>query len=849
MWKNLENIRRQVEDGAKEFAQAAIEGVRDLKAQQGVEDEFAPHSSDVRLLRSDVGIDKGDRVLSTAESRADPRSTSASVSGDTGSLAAQHGVVNLTSPSAQLLDAQNGHVRASKASHDQKDKVASKDHHATSSKSTRENDPIDPIDRHRNITSGPDVVAGSSSPLEGTAHHDATSGVFNKSSFVVEQSLLPSSATTEVQSASSYTPKPMTLKETAPSLTSSVKSGHHGVAPVNDLGPELSSKLVSSSNPTARPAIDLRASESQAAAGPKPLHGSSSTIQATAVTTAPSAEAAVLKVQVSRLQGAGPSHHNSDGDDIRHAYAEMKKAYDDMKTLLKKSMDECVRLSEEVMRLETECSSARHEATEWKEANKTVSKQVAESRAKAAAAKREVEEMERSLTHTRRELQEERGRHAEEAGTAELEVLRSELANAVRKATAAVVAAEASEDRAKAAEAAMSQAEAARNESDRLRREAQIEAHAAVSAAEAERSTRAEAEGLSEALRQDGERRARVFNNAVRAAIGKVQRELEAERDELQCQLREMQKALLDSKTELKRALVSEEAAVAEAAARTADAVAVGQVADAAEHAAERARLREEEATQRAAAAESARRQAEAEVSTLRLDCTTYKKAAERAEAECAELRSEAMRLQASLESRVEDLQGDLERWRDRAETASTALIAAEQNLEQAQAKNTEAVKQAQFECAAALCRVEELEAQLQTMKTSSGVMSRLFQIPTKEDVLAGLGLEMCQDDRLRWKQGSDIEAAGGAGAATPVATRPRGKGVANGGSADLLRGAGGKVLGAVSLRIWLIAAYLTLLHIAVMVSFTHSSAHISDVTAVECEKLMLVKAHEQILP
>jgi hypothetical protein len=31
MWKNIENIRKQVEDGAKEFAQAAIEGVRDLK--------------------------------------------------------------------------------------------------------------------------------------------------------------------------------------------------------------------------------------------------------------------------------------------------------------------------------------------------------------------------------------------------------------------------------------------------------------------------------------------------------------------------------------------------------------------------------------------------------------------------------------------------------------------------------------------------------------------------------------------------------------------------------------------------------------------------------------------------
>lgn len=63
---------------------------------------------------------------------------------------------------------------------------------------------------------------------------------------------------------------------------------------------------------------------------------------------------------------------------------------------------------------------------------------------------------------------------------------------------------------------------------------AQSEAHAALAAAEAERSTRAEAEDQTETLRQEQERRARVFNNAVKAAVGRVQRELEGERDELQ---------------------------------------------------------------------------------------------------------------------------------------------------------------------------------------------------------------------------------------------------------------------------------------------------------------------------
>jgi hypothetical protein len=39
---------------------------------------------------------------------------------------------------------------------------------------------------------------------------------------------------------------------------------------------------------------------------------------------------------------------------------------------------------------------------------------------------------------------------------------------------------------------------------------------------------------LTETLKLEQERRARVFNNAVKAAVGRVQAELEAERDELQ---------------------------------------------------------------------------------------------------------------------------------------------------------------------------------------------------------------------------------------------------------------------------------------------------------------------------
>lgn len=127
----------------------------------------------------------------------------------------------------------------------------------------------------------------------------------------------------------------------------------------------------------------------------------------------------------------------------------------------------------------------------------------------------------------------------QEAGTAELEALRVQLSSTVHKASLAVAACEAAEKRAADAEQARAAAEALRVEAERLRREAEAAAHGSMLAAEQERSTKAEAEGLSLTLKEEGERRARVFNNALRAAVQKVQSELEAERDGLKVELDE----------------------------------------------------------------------------------------------------------------------------------------------------------------------------------------------------------------------------------------------------------------------------------------------------------------------
>lgn len=79
----------------------------------------------------------------------------------------------------------------------------------------------------------------------------------------------------------------------------------------------------------------------------------------------------------------------------------------------------------------------------------------------------------------------------------------------------------------------------------------------------------------------------------------------------------------------------------------------------------------------------------------------------------------------------------------------------------------------------------------------------------------AGLGLELWKDDRLRWKA-EDVEQ--------PTAVRPLPKTRAAAtarGMADSLKSTAGQLAGQVSLRTWLLVAYLSVLHVAVMVSFT----------------------------
>ncbi|GIL47021.1 hypothetical protein Vafri_3858 [Volvox africanus] len=380
--------------------------------------------------------------------------------------------------------------------------------------------------------------------------------------------------------------------------------------------------------------------------------------------------------------GAGRSAFESDAD-LRKAYADMKQAYDDMKSLLKKSMDECVRLSEEVVRVESMARQAQAQAAEQASAARAAKKEAADANVALTTARKEAAAAERTLAKVKAQLEaKEQQENSKAAETAELDVLHGELAAAVRKAMAAVAAKEAAEARAAQSDTARQEAEQARNEADRLRREAEAEAHAALAAAEAERNSRAEAQGMSEALKVESERRARVFNNAVKAAVGKVQRELEAERDELQAQLRASLRSLGEIKEELRLALAAADEAAAEAEARTRDAAAAGTLAVAAEAAAERAVARETEAMAAAQAAEAARQQLQAELEQVKFDKQESDARARVLDSALASLRSQTERERSAAAATASELERELRRQAERAEAATSALAGVEKQLE-----------------------------------------------------------------------------------------------------------------------------------------------------------------------
>eukprot|EP00198_Chlamydomonas_reinhardtii_P001621 XP_001690957.1 predicted protein [Chlamydomonas reinhardtii] len=278
----------------------------------------------------------------------------------------------------------------------------------------------------------------------------------------------------------------------------------------------------------------------------------------------------------------------------------------------------------------------------------------------------------------------------------------------------------------------------------------------------------------------------------------------------------DMKKAYEDMKSLLKKSMdecvrLSEEVVRVEATSR--------QVAETAELEAVRTELASTAEAQAALAAAEAERSSRAE----------------------AQGTSEALRLESERRARVFNNAV-------KAAVGKAQLRAAHRSLEEAreEMRQREAAERAASEVSSAMKRVEELEAELGQLRTSLGAGGgkgalaglSLFQLPTKEDVLAGLGLEMWKDDRLRWKS-EDVETP------TPTAPRPRPRPAADKAGAG---GAKSNVAGHISLRVWLIIGYLLVLHIAVMVSFTRNAPDVAALCATSAAELKAVAEHK-VLP
>ncbi|BDA41685.1 hypothetical protein COCOBI_02-4660 [Coccomyxa sp. Obi] len=393
------------------------------------------------------------------------------------------------------------------------------------------------------------------------------------------------------------------------------------------------------------------------------------------------------------------------------------------------------------------------------------------------------------------------------------EDLEAQLEAAQTRAQAAVDAAAAAQARAAAAEAAREEAVSARAAAERARRETEAQAYAAAEAAEAERNERAAAEGLSEQLQADANRRAKVFHNAVKAAVAKVQAELEEERDALEARLRQVEHALAEAQQGAAASAAAAQEARREAAARTRDAEDSGGLAVAAQEAADAAAARERAARAAAASADAALKELQGTFDSSEAQLRETSARAQAAEAAADRAREQLEAAQQKLATAASASQAGIARWQSRAEAASVATREIEGRYQAAADASAKAAAHALQDARTAQAQVEALERQLAEVRQARGV--RLYGLPSRADIFASLGLERWREERLlpgTAPSSLDLEAAA-------ASKKDRG----DSSHRQLFGRDVGPVgvRGHVSLRTWIIITYLVLLHVAVMLSFT----------------------------
>jgi len=499
-----------------------------------------------------------------------------------------------------------------------------------------------------------------------------------------------------------------------------------------------------------------------------------------------------LESRLSALSG-NVEARDAEVTQLREENESLSSAFEEMRILLKQSVDERSRLNEELLSMERQLARARKEgadAVTALEASKREHMEVSMALAEANANAQQLQATDRAMSAEARDGVQ----AAAEAARAEA----AELRKALEQANA----------RLRKAEGLKEEAESARLEAERARREAQAEVQTAHCAAEAERAQRAEAQGLSEQLKSESERRARVFNNAVKAAVQKIQRELEEQNADLQARVKEAEAAAAMAAEKTAAAEAAAEDAYREAAARNSDAEMAGDLAVTAQEAADRAREKEREAARRMEEAVARCHHAERSREQLATELAVANARTKAAEAEVSRGSSSLAELKETSSARVLALETEASLLRERAEAAAQGAAASS-------AMADAASKDAEMRLADALVAQQKLEKELEEVRSdmeelrASKASRPAFALPSGQEVLAQLGLDKLREERLQLKKGAPrtLESVE-AGAAPRKSRSKRSTKV-------------GDVSGLVSTRTWVLIIYAALLHLAVMISYT----------------------------
>ncbi|GAQ86443.1 hypothetical protein KFL_002890100 [Klebsormidium nitens] len=489
----------------------------------------------------------------------------------------------------------------------------------------------------------------------------------------------------------------------------------------------------------------------------------------------------------------------------RAEVAEARSAFDEVKAMLEESSSERERLGEELAQLKGQWQQAKDEAAKYKHEAEGARREIAESVA-------ELSEVRADLWATKEAAKGNALGEDERASLeAALKAVSASAQTAAAEAGAWKVRAETAEEQVTTLQASLGAAEAAVAAGEQRVLEAEMAAQEAARAANQAQLSSAE-------LKEQSEQRSRIFRAAVKAAVGKIQTELEHERDAALERAQHLERDLKDHAARLQETQASLEAVSTELASEQRSAEEARAAAASREERLETVLRKLSEAEDETRAQ---RRQAEAarEVATQ----LTHKLSS--AEAEYAENRTTAQ---------MASQQRDWAEERLAAETArlSKLLEEIERERDNVKAAAAEASSRSAEEVASSRARVAELEGKLAVLESRSVRGSEEARLRAERNrspaaTSAGRGgdsgLEDLGLEGVRWKATDDWEAPGEA-----RSRKPGKRGAVKAPVDDSWWGreeheAGSR--GRISKRTAVVLLYLFILHIMVMISFTNRAS------------------------